>query len=88
MTNPSNARSLQARQHGSAAVGAGGVFLLDGETAGVAQHVELRISALLVGRDAGIADQTACGCGGLILSCSPNRCRVPHWAGMYIALSQ
>jgi len=53
----------QARQHGPTAIGAGGVFFTDGCAAGRAKLVELRIGALLVGGDAGVADQTACDSG-------------------------
>ena len=53
----------QARQHGSAAIGAGGVLFEDCGAAGGAQFVELRIGALFVGGDACIADQAACGGG-------------------------
>jgi hypothetical protein len=47
----------QARQHRARAVGAGGVFLVYGGAAGGAQFVGLRIGALFLGRDAGVADQ-------------------------------
>ena len=50
----------QARQHGSAAIGAGGMLFEDCGAAGRAQFVELRIGALFVGGDACIADQAAC----------------------------
>jgi hypothetical protein len=40
----------QARQHGPAAMGAGGVLLEHGGAAGGAQLVELRIGALFVDR--------------------------------------
>ena len=53
----------QARQHGPIAIGAGGVFFKNGGAAGCAQFVELRIGALFVGGNAGVADQTACGGG-------------------------
>jgi len=52
-------RVSQARQHGAAATGAGGVLLEDRGAAGGAQFVELRIGALVVDGDAGVADQPA-----------------------------
>ncbi len=53
----------QARQHGPAAIGAGGVLFEDRGAAGGAQFVELRIGALFVGGDPRVADQAACGGG-------------------------
>ena len=53
----------QASEHGPAAIGAGGVLFEDGGTAGGAQFVELRIGALFVGGDAGVADQAPCDGG-------------------------
>jgi hypothetical protein len=49
----------QARQHGAAAIGAGGAFLEDRVATGGAQFVALRIGTLLLGGDPRIADQTA-----------------------------
>ena len=49
----------QARQHGPAAIGAGGVLFEDGGAAGGAQFVALRIGALFLGGDACVADQAA-----------------------------
>ena len=49
----------QARQHGPAAIGAGGMLLEDRGAAGRAQLVELRIGALFLGGDPCVADQTA-----------------------------
>ena len=51
----------QARQHGSAAIGAGGMLLEDCGAAGGAQFVKLRIGALFLGGDACVADQAAGG---------------------------
>ena len=59
----------QARQHGAAAIGAGGVLLEDRVATGGAQFVALRIGTLLLGGDPRIADQTA-WCGGFA-SCCP-----------------
>ena len=59
----------QTRQHGTAAIGAGGVLLEDRVATGGAQFVALRIGTLLLGGDPRIADQTA-WCGGFA------RCRV------------
>jgi hypothetical protein len=49
----------QARQHGAAAIGAGGVLLENRVATGIAQFVALRIGPLLLGGDPRIADQTA-----------------------------
>ena len=49
----------QARQHGAAAIGAGGVLLEDRVATGGVQFVALRIGTLLLGGDPRIADQTA-----------------------------
>ena len=51
----------QARQHGSAAIGAGGMLLEDCDASGRAQFVRLRIGALFLGGDACVADQAAGG---------------------------
>ena len=51
----------QARQHGPAAIGAGGVLFEDRGAASGAQFVELRIGALFLGGDPRIADQAADG---------------------------
>ena len=58
----------QARQHGAAAIGAGGVLLEDRVATGGVQFVALRIGTLLLGGDPRIADQTAWR-GGLPSCC-------------------
>ena len=49
----------QPGQHRPAAVGAGGMLLQHHGAPGGLQFIELRIGALVLGRDPGIADQTA-----------------------------
>jgi hypothetical protein len=51
----------EARQHRAAAIGAGGMLLDDHVAAGGAQLVALRIGALILGGDAGIADEARGG---------------------------
>jgi hypothetical protein len=51
----------QAGQHRAGAIGAGGVLLEDGGAAGGAEFVALRIGALFLRGDPGVADQAAWG---------------------------
>jgi len=51
----------QAGEHGARTIGPGGVFLAYRGTAGGAQFVGLRISALVLSGDARVADQAAGG---------------------------
>ena len=60
--SPGGNVAQQARQHGPAAIGAGGVLFEDRGATGGAQFVELRIRALFVG-GARVADQAACDGG-------------------------
>ena len=73
----------QARQHGAAAIGAGGVLLEDRLATGGAQFVALRICTLLLGGDPRIADQTA-WCGGIASCCLNDEVGPPEPAFLQI----